>query len=159
MPLKDLDDNQRESILRASDLIRAAGWEKKAQTIQDFLGNRNQMFVDPDMPPLDAAQTTPNSKPQVITFSPKLPLTAGEPPRPLKKSDPDFVVLAGVLLHEADHAHHHGEIEAYGEEVEFFQAVNEEFDKYFPGLQPADADAVREKKHMWERGCEAARES
>jgi hypothetical protein len=157
MPLKDLDDDQRESLMRASDLIRAAGWEKKAQTIQDFLAKRNQIFVDPDMDSTHAAETKAYHSPPTITFNPNISLKKENPSRPLEKSDPGFIVLAGILVHEADHAHFHGEIEAYGDELEFLHQINEEFDKFFPG-QPADtAKGVKDKKHEWEQAAEIHR--
>ena len=59
---------------------------------------------------------------------------------PLGEDNPELVALAGTLLHEAQHAQCHDEMAAFGAEVEFYQGVNREFDKYFLGIPATQKD-------------------
>lgn len=159
MVLIELDKVRRESIRRASDLMKEAGWPKKAATIQDLL-EKGQISIDYDLlndDPQPTAVTYPGKSPQLITLNPNLPMQKGSPAQPLGRNDPELVTLAGTLIHEADHAHGHGEIEAYGEQIDFYQAINEQFKKYFPDSSVETAKAIEDRKKKSEANAEAQR--
>ena len=70
---------------------------------------------------------------------------------PLAENSPDIVTLAGTLLHEAQHAQCHDEMAAFGAEVEFYEGINREFAKYFPGVTPAEKQNIEKRKKQQEK--------
>jgi hypothetical protein len=143
-----LSNEESESVSRAIELVRAAGWHDKAEALKKALDEK-KINVDLDMKLTHGAET--HRRDGSVNFNQSLPLTKGTPPKPLGRNDPDFAQLAEVLLHEADHLLGHGEIEAYGEEYSFLQELNENFKKYFPEATEAEKAEIE----LWKADAEA----
>jgi hypothetical protein len=159
------DKDERQSIANAAQLVREAGWREKA-AILDCMLQRREIKVDPDM-----SETTYASAFRIkglltgrllfkrINLNPdKVKLkTDSRPPKPIERNTPEMVVLAGTIMHEADHILCHDELEAYGEEIAFYKALNREFEKHF-GNPPAEEKAkIEEKKKKMEEEAERIR--
>jgi hypothetical protein len=67
--------------------------------------------------------------------------------------------LAGVLLHEADHALCHDELDAFGEELAFYKTLNNDFNKFFPGASPQEKGAIESKKRIEKSNAKRQREA
>jgi hypothetical protein len=133
--LIDLSAAEKESVSKAISLIKSAGWKDKAKKLQTALDD-GKIQVDVDMKSTHGAEAFPEKG--RIDINPQTTIAKGNPAKPLGADDPDFVNLAMVLMHEADHLLGHGEIEAYGETISFLEEMNENFEKYFPGATRDD---------------------
>jgi hypothetical protein len=114
------------NVAEAIQLIREAGYRDKAALLDDKLQD-DKIKHDTFMEPTTDGKYT-GFPFREIRLSPNV-----TPLRRLSRNDPALLRLAGVLLHEADHALGHGELDAFGEEVAFYKLVNREFDRLFPG--------------------------
>jgi anaerobic selenocysteine-containing dehydrogenase len=147
---------ERDSVSQAIDLVRAAGWEEKAEALRKALAD-GKINVDLDMPLTHWAET--NSYKGTVNFNPRVPLSKGsDPPKPLDRDSKDFIDLAATLLHEADHLLGHGEIEAYGEQLSFYEELNEHFEKYFPDTTGSNKESIEEWKKEVEKGYKRIRD-
>jgi hypothetical protein len=73
---------------------------------------------------------------------------------------PEMLInVAAVLVHEADHALCHDEMDCFGEELAFCKTVNENVDKLFPGTSTTDRGSMDTAKKKMERECEFWRET
>src|SRR5207253_6777420 len=111
--MADLEPVERVNVAEAIQLIREAGYRDKAALLDDKLQDgkiKHDTFMEPTTEghysgfPLGRIDLSPNVTPL----------------RRLPRNDPALVRLAGVLLHEADHALGHGELDAFGEEIAFY---------------------------------------
>ncbi len=126
----DLSKAEKESVSKAIDLVEAAGWKDKAEKLKKALDD-GKIHVDIDMNLTHGAETFPEKG--KVNINPQITMAKGDPQMPLGPKDPDFVKLAMILMHKADHLLGHKEIEAYGETISFLEEMNENFEKYFPG--------------------------
>src|SRR5712692_9954833 len=153
MPQTIPDDAQRQSIGAANQFIRRVArreknnvWAEKARLLDDLLDKPVHIFINDKLPGTTDGKASAGEKTsRSIDLNPNVVLK-GKDNQPLEPSDPNFLVLVGLLLRLADLAAPHGRIEAYGEENSFYQALNENFDKHFAGLPPDKAQAIKDKK-------------
>jgi hypothetical protein len=158
MSLKSPDVPGRQSIGAASQFIRGVGrreknntWGEKARKIDDMLEAGSVVVDDKIAAGTDGEVDTDSKTTQRIRLQKDVPLSKDG--ATLDPGNPDFIRLVGILLRLADLMLGHGYLEAYGEELAFYQAVNENFGKYFPDLKPADAAAVEKRKKELEKAA------
>lgn len=152
MAERELKPDERVSVARATMLVRKANKEK-ADLLNDMLQQKN-IVADSELPATTYGKNHKGNvndpKTNKITINPKkVKLMNGAVP--LAPDSPDIVTLAGTLLHEADHAQCHDEMACFGAEVEFYQGINREFDKYFPGVPAAQKDKIEKQKKQLEK--------
>jgi hypothetical protein len=145
--LVDLSAAEKESVSKAIGLVKAAGWKDKAKKLQGALDD-DKIHVDVDMKATHGAEAFPGKG--SVNISPRTTMSKGNPAKSLGANDPDYVNLAMILMHEADHLLGHGEIEAYGETISFLEEMNENFEKYFPGASKDDKIDIE----LWKRQME-----
>jgi hypothetical protein len=149
---RELKPDERVSVARATKLIRKANKEK-ADLLNDMQQQGN-IAADAELPATTYARnhkgTAGDPKTNKITLnSKKVSLLNGA--LPLSDNSPEMVTLAGTLLHEVDHAQCHDEMACYGAEVDFYQAINREFDKFFPGTTAAEKGKIEKQKKQMEK--------
>lgn len=145
MPEFALGKTERQSVARASQLIRDAGWPEKATRIDDFL--KDGKIVTTTEGSILTEGHANKDKIVIHTTGLDAPaLTApGDTDTPLARKDPELLKLAAVLLHEADHTLGHGDIEAYGEMIAFGRYVTGHINELFGGLTDEQKEAQRAK--------------
>lgn len=152
MAERELKPDERVSVARATQLVRKANKEK-ADLLNDMQQQGN-VVADPGMAATTYASnhkgTAGDPKTNKITLNPgKVKLLDGA--NPLGDDNPELVTLAGTLLHEAQHAQCHDEMAAFGAELEFYQGINREFEKYFPGVPAPQKDKIDKRKKALEK--------
>jgi hypothetical protein len=161
---------ERESIANANQLIRDAGYEEKADLLDNMLQD-NTIAIDHDIKRnllghAEKVLLSPfgglNEQISLISLNPRLfPLVPIIPygvfHRPLSRRDPALLRLAMVLHHEADHILCDDELAAYGGEITFARKLNADFDSFFPGLSPEGRLSVEAEKRQMKSEAEIYR--
>jgi hypothetical protein len=151
--MSDLETVERQNVAEAIQLIREAGYRDKASLLDDMLQG-NDIKHDPFLDRTVLAETRKFLLYRRINLNPDI-----TPLRRLPRNSPELVRLAGVLLHEADHALCHDELDAFGEELAFYQALNRDFGKYFPRATPQEKRAIENRKRTEEDDARRQRET
>ena len=151
--MSDLERVERQNVADAIQLIREAGYRDKASLLDDMLQN-NDIKHDPFL-----ERTTDGECRKFLGFR-RINLNPNVTPlRRLPRNSPELVRLAGVLLHEADHALCHDELDAFGEELAFYKLLNQDFGRFFPGATPQEKRAIERRKHIEEDSVRRQRDA
>jgi hypothetical protein len=159
MAERELTPDERVSVARAVKLVRKAN-KAKADLLNDMQQQGN-IVADGELPAdvygRNHKGDTGDPKTNKITLNPKkVALLNGA--IPLAENSPEILKLAGTLLHEADHAQCHDEMACFGAEVDFYETINREFDKYFPGVAGPAKDKIEKLKAAMEKEANAVYE-
>jgi hypothetical protein len=143
---------ERQSVSRATQLIRDAGWPEKAGRLDDFL-QQGKIVTTTDAASIFVAGHANKDLiglPSVGVNPPHLHVP-GHRDTPLSRQNPELIRLAAILLHEADHTLCHGDIEAYGEMISFGETLVELLDRLFAELTPDEKAAARQEAETTSR--------
>lgn len=140
-----LSPDEAESVANAIQLVREAGFDEKANLLDDMLED-GDIQINPDLPPTQEGRRVDWLWPfsDVIELNPQL---FGDQ-APFDRCHPRIVSLAGVLMHEANHAMGHGEIEAWGNTVLFYERLNAGFDGFFRDCSPRLKEEIKKFKEQ-----------
>lgn len=146
MSTRTLTPDEAESVANAIQLVREAGFEAKANLLDDMLED-GDIKAEPDMPPDTPGRRADWPWPfsDEIELNPDVVL-GGQ--LPYDRCNPRIILLAGVLMHEANHVMGHGEIEAWGNTIVFFERLNAGFDGFFADCPKAIKDAAKKLKEI-----------
>jgi hypothetical protein len=150
MPLRELTRSERQSVQNASLLIRRAGYDEKANLLDNLQNDaeRDGVVVDTDMPPSVAGYTY-RDKRQQIALNPNL-LSGRTPTHVVGPTSPQIIGLAGTLHHELNHILCRDEIGAFNGEKVFYERINENMGRAFPGgLTEEERARIEAEKKRW----------
>jgi hypothetical protein len=129
------------SISNAIQLVRDAGFEDEADLLDEFLAGNDISLKYGMGSKLGQAEQSNSYRwfgagQAEIYLKPSLLLG-----RKMVPCDPELVLLASVLLHEARHMQGKSEAQSYGSEVSFCKKIMSDADALFPGATPAQRTA------------------